>query len=71
VDVGAGEGVREWTYVAGRAHGDLHGQDGPGDDEVEEPLGCGADGYVQGAEAGGGNLAGQVLDVRSWVSWMP
>lgn len=43
--------------VAGAAHGALHGEDGAGGDEVEEPLGGGGEGDVEGAQAGRGNLA--------------
>lgn len=52
-------GIR--THVAGCTHGDLHGQDSAGDDEVKEPLGCRAHGDVQGAETGGGDFTGALL----------
>jgi hypothetical protein len=44
------------TYVSGCAHGDLHGEHGAGDDEVEEPLGRSTHGDVEGAESGGGDF---------------
>jgi len=40
------------THVAGGAHGDLHGEHGARNNEVEEPLRCSAHGDVQGAESG-------------------
>lgn len=48
-----------WTYIASRAHGDLHRQDSPRNDKVEEPLRRGAHGHVQGAEPRSRDLANQ------------
>lgn len=59
----AGEG--DEGAVAALAHGDEHVGDCAGDDEVEQPLGGGAEGDVQAAEAGGRDL-GDVDPADLW-----
>ena len=48
---GAEAGEGDESAVAAAAHGDEHVGDGARDDEVEEPLGGGGEGDVEGAQA--------------------
>ena len=51
-------GVGRNPPVSVASNSDEHGRHGAGNDEVEEPLSGRGVGDVQGAQAGGGDLAG-------------